>query len=100
MRSFGSLPLASSLAAPMCYPSRMTALLERAFAELAKLPLPEQDSIAQDLLDRIAADARWEALLSDPRSDSALDRLLAEADADIAAGRVMDFDPSNRPRQR
>jgi hypothetical protein len=78
----------------------MTVLLERAFAELAKLPLTEQDSIARDLLERIAADTRWEGLLSDPRSEAALDRLLAEADADIAAGQVMDFDPSNRPRQR
>jgi hypothetical protein len=75
----------------------MTVLLQRAIAEQGKLPLPEQDSIAQELLDRIAADARWDELLGDPRSDAVLDRLMAEADADIAAGQVMEYDPSNRP---
>jgi hypothetical protein len=75
----------------------MTDLLQRAMAELSKLPLPEQDVIARELLDRIAADARWDELFSDPRSGAALDQLLAEVDDDIAAGRTMDYDPSNRP---
>jgi hypothetical protein len=75
----------------------MNALLDKAFAALAKLPDDEQEAIAREVLDRLEADARWEKLLADPRSKATLSRLAAEAHSDIAAGNVSDSDPSNKP---
>ena len=72
----------------------MNALLDRAISSIQKLPEAEQEAIALELLERIDADARWEALFADPRSEEALNRLAAEAEADIERGDVLDFDPA------
>jgi hypothetical protein len=74
----------------------MTMLLDKAIKVLRQLPPEEQDELAREVLDRIAADRRWEALLGDPRSGPLLDRLSREAREEIAAGRVVDGDPSDR----
>ncbi|HEX6818423.1 MAG TPA: hypothetical protein VF120_08615 [Ktedonobacterales bacterium] len=37
------------------------------------------------------ADARWDALLSDPRTPSALDELWQEAQEDVKAGRAQEI---------
>ena len=41
----------------------MTKLLEKAFEEAAKLPAPEQDSVAEWLLAELHSDARWAEIL-------------------------------------
>ncbi len=74
----------------------MTILLDKAIKVLRQLPPEEQDALAREVLDRVAADQRWEALFNDPRSGPLLDRLVREVRADIAAGDVIDGDPSNR----
>jgi len=74
----------------------MTVLLDKAIKVLRQLPPEEQDALAREVLDRVAADQRWEALLSDPRSGPLLDRLVSEVRADIEAGDIVDEDPSDR----
>lgn len=64
----------------------MNALLDKAIAAMTELPEAEQEAIARDVLDRLEADARWDALLADPRSNAVLSKLAAEARADIARG--------------
>jgi hypothetical protein len=55
--------------------SAMNALLDKAISAIKKLPEAEQEAIAREVLDRIAADARWDALFADPRSEALLERL-------------------------
>ena len=57
----------------------MTKRLEKAFAEASKLPEVEQDALAKWLLEELAAERRWEELLSESQdrvaemADEALD---------------------------
>jgi hypothetical protein len=74
----------------------MNALLDKAIFAIRKLPEAEQKAIARELLDRIEADARWDTLLADPRSESLLDRLADEALDEIRRGDVVDGDPGDR----
>ncbi len=76
----------------------MTELLNKAFEAVSKLSREEQDAIARELIARIEADARWDELFPDPRSETLLKRLADEAEADEASGGVLDHDPANRPR--
>ena len=69
-------------------------LLDRAITAIRKLPSTEQESLARELLERIAADEKWDALIADPRSDRLLSRLTNEARAEIAAGEICEGDPS------
>lgn len=75
----------------------MNALLNKAIAAVSKLPDAEQEAIAREMLDRLEADAKWDALFADPRSKAALSRMAAEARADIARGDVLDYDPATKP---
>jgi hypothetical protein len=74
----------------------MNALLDEAISAIRKLPEAEQEAFAREVLERIEADARWDALLADPRSKGALARLAAEAQEDIERGDVLDIDPADR----
>jgi hypothetical protein len=40
-------------------------------------------------------EAEWEALVNTPESQRLLEKMVKEAEEDIAAGRVYDFDPSD-----
>ena len=64
----------------------MTDLLEKAFAEAAKLPEPAQDRIAAHLLQVLADDAKWDASFA--ASAPQLERLAAEALEEYRAGRT------------
>jgi hypothetical protein len=75
----------------------MNALLNKAIDAMTKLPEAEQEAIAREVLDRLNADARWDALLADPRSSLVLSKLAAEARADAARGDVLDYDPATKP---
>ena len=72
----------------------MNALLDKAISALKRLPESEQEEIAREVLDRIAADARWDHLLADPRSEDILRQLASEVREEAARGEVLDDDPA------
>ncbi len=62
----------------------MSQLLDQAVAEARKLPDTEQDAIASLILEEIADDQRWDALLA--RTPSKLAALVARADEQVRTG--------------
>jgi hypothetical protein len=66
----------------------MTQLLEKALAQVARLPDPEQDAIASLILDELADDRQWDEAFA--RSQEQLGRLADRVRQDIRAGRVRD----------
>lgn len=58
----------------------MTELLEKAFAEAAKLPQEAQDMLARMLLEDLAAEERWDDAFAESQDKLALlaDEALAE----------------------
>ena len=69
----------------------MTPLLERAFAEAAKLPAEQQDDVAAWLLDELASEARWDSAFAG--SPDALAELADEALAEHKAGKTQLLEP-------
>lgn len=69
----------------------MTKLLEKAFAEAAKLPQQEQDAFAVWMLEELASERRWDALFAS--SSATLEKLAGEALAEYRAGRTTKLDP-------
>jgi hypothetical protein len=74
----------------------MNALLDKAIFAIRNLPDAEQEAIAREILERIEADARWDMLFADPRSEVLLERLADEAGAEVRGGEVFDGDPGDR----
>jgi sugar-specific transcriptional regulator TrmB len=74
----------------------MNTLLDKAIFAIRKLPEAEQEAIARELLERIEADGRWDALFADPRSEALLERLADEARDEVRRGEVYDGDPGDR----
>ena len=56
----------------------MNSFVTKAIAALSKLPEFEREIIMREVLDRIEAEARWDELFADPRSEILLSRLAAE----------------------
>jgi hypothetical protein len=73
----------------------MNALLEKALAEVARLPEEEQEVIATLILDEIAAERAWDARLA--KTQDQLGALVRSARAEVARGDVVSADPSDRP---
>lgn len=71
----------------------MTALLERALAEISKLPPPRQEEVAAWLLAELEDEARWASSLAS--SPGTLDALADEALAEHRAGRTEPLDPDS-----
>lgn len=69
----------------------MTKLLERAVAEVKKLPENEQDAIAMLILEELEDEARWDKAFA--RSQDALAKLAAEAMAEDRAGETQELEP-------
>ncbi|HEX7408289.1 MAG TPA: hypothetical protein VF515_11655 [Candidatus Binatia bacterium] len=69
----------------------MTKLLEKAFAEAAKLPDDDQDALAQAVLAELASERRWDELFAG--STDVLSELAQEALAEHRAGRTKALDP-------
>ena len=69
----------------------MTEILEKAFAEAAKLPEAEQEAIATWILEELASDQRWREALEG--SADALARLAEEATAEYREARTRLLDP-------
>ena len=64
----------------------MTQLLQKALAEVEKLSAPEQDAIAELILDELADEQHWEEQFA--RSQNKLAELAQKARQDIREGRV------------
>lgn len=64
----------------------MTKLLERAFAEVSKLPEDVQDRVAAQLMEELADAAKWDAAFA--ASADKLEKLAAEALEEYRAGRT------------
>ncbi len=69
----------------------MTKLLERAIAEIQKLPPEVQDAIASRLLEDLADEMWWEEQFAST-SDEEWDRMVKEVKAEIARGATIDLD--------
>ena len=69
----------------------MTQLLERAYAEVAQLPEPDQDVIAALILEELEDERKWQKSFA--QSPDALAHLAAEALAEHRAGRTQALDP-------
>lgn len=73
----------------------MNKMLERAFAEAAKLPDETQQTLASLLMEEMRADAGWDERFAN--TEDQLGELVRQAREDVARGDVFPFDPSNRP---
>ncbi len=69
----------------------MTTLLEKAIAELAKLPETQQETMAQWILDELEDDARWDQAFAS--SLPQLEALAKKALQDYKAGRTQELKP-------
>ena len=69
----------------------MTKLLEKAFAEAAKLPAEEQDALATAVLSEIESERRWDQLFAE--SGEVLGELADEALAEHGRGRTKPLNP-------
>jgi hypothetical protein len=70
----------------------MTQLLEKAFAEAARLPAQEQDALATWIIEELESDRRWEKSFGN--SGDALDHLAHEALVEYTAGLTESLDPN------
>jgi len=69
----------------------MTALLERALREVARLPEEEQERIAAWILEELASERRWDESFA--RSSDALEQLADEALTEYRSGKTEELDP-------
>jgi len=69
----------------------MTILLEKAFAEVARLNDQEQDAVAGWILDELASERRWDVTFAD--SHDMLQQMASEASAEYRAGKTEVLDP-------
>ena len=68
----------------------MNARLQAAVAAAEQLPDEAQAEIAA-LIEVEIADVAWKRALNDPRSQTVMDQMEAQLDAEIAAGEVYDW---------
>ncbi|MDP9314560.1 MAG: hypothetical protein M3R24_27395 [Chloroflexota bacterium] len=68
----------------------MTQRLEAAFAEVAKLPEPEQDAFAAWIIEELVSEHRWSQSFA--KSQDLLATLAEEALAEHRAGRTQPLD--------
>lgn len=69
----------------------MTDLMERALAEINKLPAQEQDALAAWILEELASERRWMDAFA--ASQDLLAELADEALAEHRAGKTQPLDP-------
>ncbi|HXU37803.1 MAG TPA: hypothetical protein VN937_15680 [Blastocatellia bacterium] len=69
----------------------MTVLLEKAFAEVARLSDPEQDALAGWILEEIASERRWDHAFAE--SHELLQQMASEAWVEHSAGKSEVLDP-------
>ena len=66
----------------------MTELLQKAMGEIEKLPVAEQDAIAERILMELAADETWDVLFA-KTTDKQWQKMAARVDEQVRAGRAM-----------
>jgi len=71
----------------------MTEMLEKAFAEAAKLNPAEQEALAAWILEELAAEKRWQAAFQ--RSAKELGKLADDAVAEHRENRTQRLDPGS-----
>jgi len=69
----------------------LTTLLEKAIAELSKLPESQQDTMAQWILEELEDEARWDRAFA--ASLPQLEKLGKKALEDYRAGRTRELNP-------
>ncbi len=69
----------------------MTTLLQRAVAEVEKLPVQDQDAIAARLLAEVDDERQWDKRFA-ATTDDQWDRLVAEVRRDVAEGGTLPLD--------
>jgi len=69
----------------------MTTLLQRAVAEVEKLPAEDQDAIAARLLAEVDDERQWDARFASTKDDQ-WDGLVAEVHRDVAEGGTLPLD--------
>ena len=69
----------------------MTQLVEKAFAEIVKLPEPEQDAVAAWILEELASERRWAVAFA--ASEDILAQLADEALEEHRQGRTLPLNP-------
>jgi hypothetical protein len=72
----------------------VNALLEKALAEVARLPEAAQEAIASLILDEIEAERSWDERFA--KSQDQLGELVRVARGEVARGEVLPNDPSDR----
>jgi hypothetical protein len=76
----------------------MTTLLQRAVAEIEKLPAQDQDAIAARLLAEVDDERQWDQRFASTTDDQ-WDRLVAEVRRDVAEGGTLPLDEVFPPDQ-
>jgi hypothetical protein len=76
----------------------MTQALEKAFAEVAKLPAEQQDRFARWILEELEDEQHWDKRFA--RSQEALGKLAVEARGAIERGESEDLDPAKTVKSR
>lgn len=76
----------------------MTTLLQRAIAEVEKLPIEDQDAIASRLLAEVEDERAWATRFA-ATTDAQWDRLVAEVRRDVAARGTRPLDEVFPPRE-
>lgn len=71
----------------------MTKMLQKAFAEAAKLPAIEQNALARRLLEEMNAEKKWDNLFAE--SEDALAQLAMEALEEEKNGKTTDLNPDD-----
>ncbi len=78
----------------------MTTKLKEAFQVVESLSVEDQDVIAEAVIEAIHIDPKeegeWHRLVESKESQSFLERMAKEVEADIAEGRTFDVDPSGK----
>lgn len=69
----------------------MVQLMERALAEIEKLPADEQEALAAWILEELASERRWAEAFA--ASEEALEQLADEALAEHRAGKTQPLNP-------
>ncbi|HZO88970.1 MAG TPA: hypothetical protein VFB38_11585 [Chthonomonadaceae bacterium] len=69
----------------------MTQLLEKAYAEIARLSDQDQDAIAAIILEELASEERWQQAFAS--SSEVLSKLAKEALAEHHAGKTLPLEP-------
>jgi uncharacterized protein YihD (DUF1040 family) len=72
----------------------MIEALKRAIELAQQLPEEEQQVLAHLMLEEMQAEARWEQVLNDPRSEILLERMAEQAHQEYATGLTRDLDDS------